>query len=41
MGNGEEISILDFDNTYSIQTFYQHTDYEWANLLDIKSASRY
>ncbi|NME96520.1 hypothetical protein HF847_11085 [Clostridium cochlearium] len=38
---GNKISILDFDNTYSIQTFYQHTDYEWVNLLDIKSASRY
>lgn len=38
---GSKISILDFDHTYSIQTFYKHSDYEWINLLDIKSANRY
>ncbi len=35
------VNILDFDQVYQMQTFYEESDYEWFNLSEIRNTNCY
>lgn len=35
------VNILNFDQTYQVQTYYEKTDYKWIDLSDIRNTNCY